>query len=111
MEGWVERAFFYAEQVVGCALDVKDDSVAVQCAVVGQRLEDEEIECSLKIVFRHFFTPSCLGIEKSRHRRQGVSRGARSRFTVMTARTTELVARCLARRRDRTLMAVGRGMG
>ena len=53
MEGWIERAFLDAEEVVGGALNVEDNPVAVKGAILIERLEDEKVERSLKVVFRH----------------------------------------------------------
>src|SRR5690348_11453094 len=38
MQSRIERSFFHPQHVVRSALDVQDNSVAVQCAVLIQRL-------------------------------------------------------------------------
>ena len=53
MEGWVEGAFFDLEQLVGGALDVQNDAVAMEAAALGEGLENEEIETALEVVFAH----------------------------------------------------------
>jgi hypothetical protein len=57
MECGVEGAFFNAEEVVGGALDVEDYAVSVELADLGESFEDEEIQCSLKVVFSHSSIP------------------------------------------------------
>ena len=68
VQSGVERALFDAEQIVGGALDVLDDAVAVKGAVVGESLEDEEVEGSLEVGFRQLsplaiLVPRTLGLE------------------------------------------------
>ena len=53
VERGVEGALFDAEQLVGDALDVEDDAVAVEGGVVGEGLEDEELKRSLEVIFSH----------------------------------------------------------
>jgi len=53
VEGGIQRAFFHAEKIIGRALDVEDDSVAVESTVLIKCFEDEKVESALEIVFGH----------------------------------------------------------
>src|ERR1700723_1845095 len=46
LKGWVERAFFDLEDVLGVALDRLSNFVAVEFATHRQGLEDQEVESS-----------------------------------------------------------------
>ena len=53
MEGRIEGTFFDAQQLLGCALNVEDDAVAMQGAGLGKRFKNEQVQGSLEIVFGH----------------------------------------------------------
>jgi hypothetical protein len=53
MECGIERALFDDEEIVGDSTDMHDDAVSVHGAKLGERLEYEEIERALEIVFCH----------------------------------------------------------
>src|SRR5271170_266197 len=78
----VERAFFDLKQVFGGALDVEDDAVSMQFSSLSKRLENQQIETSLKIVPGHLQTPLLLGIVESRPRSGGMSRNVFSGFNL-----------------------------
>jgi len=53
MKGGIERALFHSQKVIGRALDVEHDAVAVEIAVLVEGFQHQQIERSLKIVFGH----------------------------------------------------------
>ena len=55
VEGGIERAFFHAKHLAGGVLDVEDDAVAVQRAVLGEGFENQQVEGSLQIIFGQSF--------------------------------------------------------
>jgi hypothetical protein len=53
MEGGIDGAFFDLEKVIGGALDVEDDAVAMKLCALGEGFENEEVETALEIVSGH----------------------------------------------------------
>jgi hypothetical protein len=63
MKSRLERALFREKQLIGCPLDVEHNSVSMQFASLSERLDDQQIQTSLKVIPWHF-TPCLLGISQ-----------------------------------------------
>src|ERR1700733_2891691 len=53
VQSGVQRSLFYIQQFIGCSLNMEHDAIAVQRTNLRQRLEDQKVQTSLKVVPGH----------------------------------------------------------